>query len=257
MSAATPALEQLRDRIRRLEGRTHDPRRTVLPFGIEAIDRALPGGGLMLGALHDIAGGGADAQHGAAAARFCATIAARTRGPVLWCVMRPDLFAPSLQHAGLDAARVIYVDSRSERDLLACAEEGLRHRGLGAVVMELARLPMIASRRLHLAAETSGVLALALRRWRRPAQANGLQQPNAAVTRWHVTAAHSAPLPVPGLGTARWHLDLVRCRGGEGARFVVEARDGTSRLALSADMVDRPGAQAPQHDHLGHDRLTA
>ncbi|NVN38947.1 damage-inducible protein, partial [Ameyamaea chiangmaiensis] len=64
MSAATPALEQLRDRIRRLEGRTHDPRRTVLPFGIEAIDRALPGGGLMLGALHDIAGGGADAQHG-------------------------------------------------------------------------------------------------------------------------------------------------------------------------------------------------
>jgi protein ImuA len=46
-------------------------------------------------------------------------------------------------------------------------KEGLRHGGLGAVVAEVARLPMTALRRLQLAAEGSGTIGIALRRWRR------------------------------------------------------------------------------------------
>jgi protein ImuA len=46
-------------------------------------------------------------------------------------------------------------------------KEGLRHGGLGAVVAEVARLPMTALRRLQLAAEGSGTIVIALRRWRR------------------------------------------------------------------------------------------
>jgi protein ImuA len=72
----------------------------VLPFGIKALDRHLPGGGLALGA-HEVAGGGACAINGAAAALFAAGIAARTRGKILWCFMRPDLFAPAFAQAGL------------------------------------------------------------------------------------------------------------------------------------------------------------
>jgi hypothetical protein len=49
----------------------------VLPFGFKAIDRHLPGGGLALGALHEVAGGGHGAIDGAAAALFAAGIAAR------------------------------------------------------------------------------------------------------------------------------------------------------------------------------------
>ena len=37
-----------------------------LPFGIAAIDAALPGGGLARGALHEAAGAGPDLRHGAA-----------------------------------------------------------------------------------------------------------------------------------------------------------------------------------------------
>jgi hypothetical protein len=51
-----------------------------------------------------------------------------------------------------------------DKSVLACFEEGLRHGGLGAVVAEVARLPMTASRRLHLAAEGSGTIGMALRR---------------------------------------------------------------------------------------------
>ena len=112
----------LRERIRCLEGRARH-RRAVLPFGIKAIDERLPEGGLALGALHEVAGGDNGAIDGAAAALFAAGIAARTRGRVLWCVTRQDLFAPALAAAGLEPDRVIYVEAGDEKSVLASFEE--------------------------------------------------------------------------------------------------------------------------------------
>jgi protein ImuA len=48
-----------------------------------------------------VASGRNGAADGAAAALFAAGIAVRTRGRVLWCVTRQDLFAPALAAAGL------------------------------------------------------------------------------------------------------------------------------------------------------------
>jgi len=232
----SPGIEELRERIRRLEGAAAR-RRWVLPFGIQAIDRHLPGGGLALGALHEVAGGGHGVIDGAAAALFTAGIAARLRGQVLWCVTRQDLFTPALAQAGLVPDRVIYVEAADETSVLACFEEGLRHGGLGAVVAEVARLSMTASRRLQLAAESSGAIGIAIRRWRRQTEAADFGQPTASVTRWRVSALPAAPLPVPGVGRARWQLELIRCHAGECADFEVEACDAKGRLALPSDLV--------------------
>ncbi len=157
--AQTVRIEELRERIDRLGG-SNTRKRDVLPFGAEPIDRHLPGGGLALGALHEVAGGGNGALDGAAAALFVAGIAARTSGKVLWCVTRQDLFMPGLMQAGLSHNRVLIVECRDEKGVLDCFEEGLRCSGLGAVVGEVARMTMTASRRLQLAAEASGVLGL-------------------------------------------------------------------------------------------------
>jgi protein ImuA len=235
----------LRAEIERLEagGRAD---KTVLPFGVPAIDARLPEGGLALAALHEVAGAGAGVVDAAAAALFAAGVAARTKGQVLWCVTRPDLFAPSLAQAGLPPERVIYVEAGEEAALLNCFEEGLRHGGLGAVVGEVSRLSMTASRRLQLAAEASGVLGLALRRWRRAAEAADFGQPTAAKTRWRVSALPSSPLPAPGVGRPRWLLELIRCKAGECAEFEVEAPDEAGRLALLTDVAHRQAAQAPR-----------
>ncbi|GCD57109.1 ImuA family protein [Acetobacter pasteurianus] len=238
-----PGLETLRAAISRLEGHS-DRRRKMLPFGVREIDGRLPGGGLALGALHEVAGGGNDALHSAAAGQFCAGIAARTRGKVLWIVTRQDVFAPSLKQVGLSARRTIFVEASSDVDVLACFEEGLRHGGLGAVVAEVARLSMTASRRLQLAAETSGSLGIAIRRWRRQTDAADFGQPTASVTRWRVSVLPSAPLPVPGVGRPRWLLELIRARAGECADFEVEACDGKGRLSLPAALADRPDQEA-------------
>ena len=192
-------LEALREHIRCLEGGARHER-AVLPFGVNAIDERLPEGGLALGALHEVAGGGNGAVDGAAAALFAAGIAARTRGHVLWCVTRQDLFAPALAQTGLAPDRVIYVEAGDEKAVLACFEEALRHPKLGAVVAEVARLSMTASRRLQLAAEGSGVIGLELRRWRRQTEAAEFRQPTAASTHWRISALPSTALPVPGVG---------------------------------------------------------
>ena len=112
------ALASLRAQIARMEGRERRTR-SVLPFGIAAVDARLPGGGLALGALHEVAGGGNGAIDGAAAALFVGGVAARTRGKVLWCLTRADLFAPALAQAGLAPDRVIYLEAGDERTVLA------------------------------------------------------------------------------------------------------------------------------------------
>ena len=232
-------LAELRTRVRRIERGHVLARRAVLPFGAVPLDQHL-GGGLALGVLHEVTGGGGDMLQGAAAALFIAGILARLPGPVLWCLQRRDLFAPGLGQAGLDPDRVIYAETGDAAATLLIMEEGLRHGGLAGVVGEVSRLPMVATRRLQLAAESKGVTGFALCRWQAAAQ----KEPSAAVSRWRISSLPSAPLPVPGIGRARWQVELLRCRGVEPAQWMMEACDAQGRLAVPAGVADGPAAAA-------------
>ena len=239
-------LGSLRAEVARIERSSTRPGLPTLPFGIPPLDDTLPGGGLRVDALHEVMGAGPDLQHAAAAARLAAGVLARRPGPVLWVLERADLFAPGLASAGLHPNRVIF--ARAGRAGLLAMEEGLRHRGLAGVVLELSGpLSLTASRRLHLAAEATGVMALVLRRPWRAGEAPG--GTTAAATRWQVSALPSGPvLPhapgVPGLGRVRWRLDLLRCRGGHPGSWDVEGCDAQGRLGLVPALADRPAAAA-------------
>lgn len=233
-------IEELRARIGAIEG-GGCRRGEVLPFGIAALDRCLPGGGLRCGALHEVIGAAADIGSAAVPALFVAGVVARLAGPVLWCLRRGDLHGPALAEAGLHPDRVIYAEAGSDAAVLPVMEEGLRHPGLAAVVGESARLPLVAGKRLALAAEGSGALAVVIRRCRRR---EGIAEPTASVTRWRVSALPSAPLAIPGLGRSRWRLELLRCRGGGEGVWMVEGCDAAGRLAVAADVADRPAAPA-------------
>jgi protein ImuA len=308
----TASLAALRDRIRRIE---QPARHGVLPFGIAAIDDALPGGGLALGAVHEILGSGGDEEDGAAAAGFAAAILARIgagptptspshrcamgpslsppkggegkpgrrlislsapgggegrgevgdsralgAGPVLWCLRRPDLYGPGLMAHGLDPARLVLAAAPRDDEILWAIEEGLRMPGLAAVIGEIGRLPMVASRRLQLAAERSGVTAFLLRRWRNGGEAAAeRERPSAALTRWRIASLPSRPPSTPsparggglgwGLGQPRWRVELLRCRGGVPAQWEVEVADATGHVCLSAALADRPAAAIRQETH--------
>jgi protein ImuA len=223
----------------------------VLPFGLPEIDEALPWQGLPLAALHEIENAGAADEDGAAVT-FLADILARLARlasyggrPVLWCLRRPDLHAPGLALAGLDARRLVLLRAPNEREILWAMEEGLRSRALAAVVGEVEALSTPASRRLQLAAESAGVTGFVLHR--RAGPRHRIQAPaSAAVTRWRVAALPSAPVAgEPGIGQPRWRVELLRCRGGMPAAWDVEACDAqspwtTRHVAVSAALADRP-----------------
>jgi protein ImuA len=245
-------IASLRDALRAIEGDGHR-RREVLPFGVEALDARLGDGGLRLDALHEIAAATPHPGDDASATLFLAGIAARAWGTVLWVVRRRDLFAPGLYQAGLAPHRVIYAEAADDAELLALMEEGLRHRCLSAVIGEAKRAATASTRRLQLAAEGGRTIALLMKRHAREG-ADPFAVPSAAVTRWRVASAPSSPLPVAGIGRARWHLSLARQRGGESFDLTVEACDETGRLALPAALGDR--ARAPRRS-AGQGRAAA
>jgi protein ImuA len=236
--ARSDRLAALRAEVRAIESPAAAGARPCLPFGIESIDARLAGGGLACAALHEAAADRAEPGDEAAATLFLASIAARREGPVLWALARRDLFAPGLACAGLAPSRILYAECGRDEDVLAVMEEGLRHGGLAAVVGEAARVPMAAARRLQLAAEEGGAMALMLKRWRKNGE-DPLAAPSSAITRWRIACAPSSPLPVPGVGRARWRLVLARQRGGEPFETIMEGPDDQGRLALAPDAEHR------------------
>lgn len=238
-------LDALREQVRQIENARRPDGRGVLPFGIDAVDERLAGGGLALAALHEAAPARPSLNDDGAALLFLAALAGRLsrikgQGQVLWALTRRDLFAPGLAGAGLGPDRLIYAECRDDAEILAVMEEGLRHGGLAAVVGEVSRAAMASARRLQLAAEEGGTTALLLRRWRRSGE-DPLAAPSSAVTRWRIGCAPSAPLPQgAGLGRGRWRVALERQRGGPAHDWILEIPDAEARLALPARSGDRP-----------------
>ncbi|MGF1595242.1 MAG: ImuA family protein [Kiloniellaceae bacterium] len=263
-SGAAAGLAALRAQVRRLEQGTGlgDARalapRPVVPLGLAALDAALPGGGLPLGALHEIEGERAEWDDGATLG-FCLALLARLErafpdsGQILWVSRRGDLYPPALAGQGLAPGRFLIARARSDAEVLWAMEEGLRCVRLAAVVGEVEGLDRLAGRRLQLAAEasrneTSGVTAFALHRRFRPPRAG--RAASAALSRWRVTPrASGAPSQdlwgESFIGRPRWRLDLLRCRGAAPGSWQVEWDDAACGFSLAAALRDRSLGACP------------
>jgi protein ImuA len=214
-------------------------------LGLPTMDTHLPWKSLPRGALHEFAGAGADREQAAASAGFAALWLARLQkvGPVLWVahaagLKAVDLHAHGLRRFGLDPRRLIVVAARRDEEILWAMEEGLKARGLSAVLGEIGKLDLTASRRLQLAAEAGGVAAFVLRRWCLMAAAEReAAQPIAALTRWRVAGLKG------GNGGIHWRVDLARCRGGRPGSWILteEEADGANTIhaaPLSGDLAE-------------------
>ncbi len=224
-------LAELRARIRGLAGGSTGFAATVIPLGQPAIDAALPWGGLPLGTLHEVRGGLASGFTAFLAGRFL-----NRPGALVWCAdaalerCHGRLYGPGLGRFGIDAARLLLVRCRGQREVLWAAHEALRSTAVTAVVMELEALDLLAGRRLQLAAEAGKTAGLLLRFGRADSG------PSAAVTRWRAEPCV--------LDSRRcWSLDLWRVKGGAPGHWLVRYDDQTLSLAAVDQSLDRP-AQA-------------
>jgi protein ImuA len=148
---------------------------------------------------------------------------------------------------GLDPARLLLVRAATPRDALWAMEEALKMRALTAVIGELAQMgeaaDLTATRRLSLAAQKGGGLALLLRQY-------AFAQASAAATRWKISAAPGMADGLGGLGHTGFSLALTKNRRGPCGVWVLQwAHHGACFLpavsrAVAAPVFHRSG-EAP------------
>ena len=219
----------------------------IMPFGLAELDGRLGGGGLRGGALHEATAQSCSLADDAATTLFLAGVAGREAlrvgGPVLWASCRNDLYAPGLAQAGLSSANVIHAQPRDDEAVLAVVEDAVRDGTPSAVVAEIGRMSMVATRRLQLVAADADIPVLVLRR-RRNREQDPLAEPSAAWTRWRIGSAPSGRLGVAGVGRPRWSVELARQRGGESFSLILEGCDETGCLSGPAALGHRAAETA-------------
>ena len=132
------------------------------------------------------------------------------------------------QGRGIDLARVVVVRVRDPVDLLWTVEQGLRSRGVELVVCRVDHLPMVAFRRLKLAAEVGGTRCLLLR------GADALREPGWADLRFLVTPQRSTSWM-----KRRMRVELLKVRNGlPGSVFQVELDCETDCVRLVSELAD-------------------
>lgn len=185
-------------------------------LGYAGLDAAI-GGGLARGRLHELfAKEPADNGSAAGFAMMLACLTSQAGAPLFWLreesVERTGcLYGPGLAEIGVDPRRIVLVVLPDAVTLLRAAVDVVRCASVGAAVIELWRSPralnLTATRRLTLAAETSGVTPLLLRIDAQPG-------PSAAQTRWSICAAPSVALEAEAPGRPSFLVELLRQRGG-------------------------------------------
>ena len=217
-------LASLRGRIERIEAPAEAHALHKVALGHAEADATLCGG-LARAAVHEVF---AEGHQSAAATGFIAGLAGRltARRPLVW--VRQDfseiesgaLSASGLTELGLDPRALVTVRAADVDAALRTTADALACDALGAVVLEVwgnaRQLDLVASRKLTLAAQASGVTALLLRLAAPPL-------PSTAETRWIVRAAHSPPsAPWQAWGAPVFDAELVRNRHGPVGRWIME-----------------------------------
>ncbi len=252
--ARTNTLANLRGSIERIEAHADASAPARVALGHAEADATLQGG-LALAAVHEVF---AEGRQSAVATGFIAGLAGlvslagrvTARRPLVW--IRQDfaeiesgaLSMAGFAELGLDPRGVVTVRAADVDAALRTAADALACDALGAVVLELwgeaRQLDLVASRKLTLAAQASGVTGLLLRVAAQP-------QPSTAETRWLVRAAHSPPASVGSAwGAPVFDAQLVRNRHGPVGRWIMEWKCDECLFAKPA-AYPQPVAAAPAH----------
>ncbi len=258
--------EELRRLLPKMEGfRTA----RSFPFGLAAIDRHLPQGGLSCGALHEVV---PEAGASPAAFGFLVALLGRlsfsalpqggreqiNRRPIILVIPAYGLrdygrpHGHGLNALGLSPHRLILAETAHRKDTLWAMEEALHSRAVVAVAGFIDQIDLKTSQRLQLAATDCGLPLFLLR----PAE---ILEASAAATRWRVGAAPAARDRFGLITHARWRLSLERCRNGRTGEWMVEYDHVAHRFSLAAALADpavsrstgQTGKREPSLRHAG------
>jgi protein ImuA len=207
-----PALEKIREQLNCLENTQRRFSRIISVA--DAVDRWMPHGGLPAGCIHEVKGASF-----ASALAFSSILSARIageRGNIIYIAPVHSLHPLGLLPYGMKPDQFLFVSVRRSQDLAWAVMEALRCPQVSAVMTVLDGVDLTVSRRLQLAAETSGATGFLL--------GHTASAPVAApITRWKV----SSGIGKPGqrFDEPAWMLELLYCRGGRPGSWAIEWRN--------------------------------
>jgi protein ImuA len=232
-----------------------------VPFGIQAIDRCLPLGGLQLNAVHEwIATGSEGLQY--PPSTILSILAANTvqnalqgseQSPVkfekflLWigekCWPAPflleNLFSqiPSKKSV---LTKCLFLNPPDQKTFLQAIDQSLRSEAVAVVIADVPNISFALSRRFALAARHSGVLGLFIRKQQ------AIRYSSAAESRWSIehTRSHSS-LPT-------WELLLQKQKGQQPTqiRWRVELDDSSEHWRLQETTKTQTTIIAPDNQEI-------
>jgi protein ImuA len=222
---------ELQSRILAMQGLKRPSGIRYPAMGLGAIEQAFPGGNFPFGVIHEFIS--PTAENATATNGFISGLLGRLmqqRGLCIWISNRRTVFPSALQAFGIMPHRVIFIDLRTEKDVLWAVEEALKSEAVAAVVGELRELDFTQSRKLQLAVEKSRVTGFIHRH--QPKAENTVT----CVTRWKIE-----PVPgtnhdgLPGLGLPRWHVQLTKVRNGKPGHWDIEWANNEFRQVIKEE----------------------
>ena len=174
VAAPSAVLEHLREKIDRLEGKQRRFAHTV--HVCDLVDNFLPCGGLPLGCVHEIKGSSL-----ANAIAFASLLSARIpqSGAIFYVAPDRSFYPLGLLPYNIKPEQWIHVTARCSKDLAWTVLEAIRCPRVSAVFAVMKAVDLTFSRRLQLAAESSGATGFLLGDMASSAVAS-------AITRWRI-----------------------------------------------------------------------
>jgi protein ImuA len=220
----------------------------VVPFHIDAIDRALPAGGLRTGAIHewfteDPHGNTIFSAHRYPPATLTSMLAGNLIGALSgktsekvrfdkfllwigeWCWPAPFLLQNILSQYSSEQsllAKCLFLNPQGEKALLESVDAALRSPAVAVVVADLPRLSFPVSRRFALSCAKNNTLGLFVRNIRE------VTFSTAAETKWKISP-YPSPEPL-----VSWRIHLLKSKGhqAEQKRWIVTLDDSTEQWQL-------------------------
>lgn len=187
-------------------------------IGLGGLESVFPNGIFPRGAIHEFIC--LQTEHSAASNGFIAALISvlmKKNAVCLWISTGRKLYPVSLRMFDVNPEQFIFIDVKTEKEVLWITEEALKCEGLTAVVAEINNLNLIESRRLQLAVEKSGVTGFILRKNERKAISNG------TAARWKIIPIPSeTEIGMPGIGFPRWNVELMKVRNGSPGNWIFE-----------------------------------
>ena len=161
-STKKQTIDELDQQIKSLENCPKPLENRFLPTGIAELDQLLPGSGLRCGTLVEWY----ETDKGSGALTMALQIARSvcgTEGTLIMIDPDQELYPLAMSLLGIDLARTIFIHPETPLQTLWALEQSLRCPGATVTICRLSDLNSQTFRRLQLAAEKGGTLAMILR----------------------------------------------------------------------------------------------